>query len=101
MNSKAIVIAEYLAPGAENARTARDLASVLGIPARRVTAEIERERGEGYPICADSRQIKGYYLAADSTQLLEYCERRDKRTGVIAKNTRKLRRTAKKMPCGA
>lgn len=92
-----IIISDYLTEGVENARTARELAQLLGVPTRTVTAQIERERGNGAPICADSRNTKGYYLARNATELNAYCERREKRTGVIAKNTRALRRTAKKM----
>lgn len=69
------MIAELLNEGAENAKTGRDLAQILGCDIRTVTEQIERERRAGKPICAASRGPKaGYYLAATQEDLQAYCD---------------------------
>ena len=69
------MIYELLAEGRENARTGRYLADVLGCDLRAITAQIERERREGHPICAASGEVPGYYLPADDAELSAYCDR--------------------------
>lgn len=69
------MIHELLAEGAENARTGRDLATVLQCSLRDITEQIERERRDGKPICAASGDNPGYYLAADADELQSYCDR--------------------------
>lgn len=71
-----IKIADALSPGAENARTGRELAKTFGCGIREITARIEKERREGAPICATSGgENPGYYLPADDQELLDYCDR--------------------------
>ena len=70
---KMFMITDYLAEGAENARTARELCRILGINNRQLTRAIERARRAGAPICAGSGSISGYYLAADQTEMENYC----------------------------
>lgn len=69
------MIHELLAEGAENARTGRELATVLQCSLRDITEQIERERRDGKPICAASGDNPGYYLAADADELQSYCDR--------------------------
>jgi hypothetical protein len=70
-----MAITELLNVGAENARTGKELASILGCDLRDITATIERERRKGKPICAGSGENPGYYLAADAEELEQYCGR--------------------------
>ena len=46
------MIADYLLTGKENARTGSDLAKLCGCDPREITAQIEKERRAGKPICA-------------------------------------------------
>lgn len=78
-------ISEILPTGKENAITAKDLSSILGISTREVSRKIEEERRKGTPICASCYQYKGYYLAADDDELQEYCKRLRHRETEIAK----------------
>lgn len=68
------MIYELLAPGKANARTGRELATVCRCDIRAVTAQIEKERRDGIPICAASGENPGYYLAANNEELAEYCD---------------------------
>ena len=69
-------IHEYLLAGKENAKTGRELAALFHCDLRKITAEIERERREGRPICATSSgENPGYYLPADDKELEAYCNR--------------------------
>lgn len=70
------MIHELLSYGSETAKTGRYLATLLGCDIRTVTAQIERERRAGQPICANMRgENTGYYLAADDEELDIYCTR--------------------------
>lgn len=85
------MIHELLAHGSENARTGRELANVLGCDIRTVTEQIERERRDGQPICANMRgEFAGYFLAADADELEKYCDRLYKRGGELFKTRRAL-----------
>ncbi len=84
-------IYKYLAPGKENARTARDLSRLLGYDRRTITRQIERERRHaadiGFVICAEVwGNTRGYYLAENMAEGLEYC-------GVLAHREAELRKT--------
>lgn len=68
------MIAELLTEGRENPRTGRELARALHCDIRQVTAQIEKERREGRPICAAMGENPGYYLAADPDELESYCD---------------------------
>lgn len=68
------MIFEYLATGKENARTARELAKIINCTPREVTAQIERERREGRPICASCGSTPGYYLPESDQDIIDYCE---------------------------
>ena len=69
------MIHELLFHGSENARTGRELAEIYGCNIREITQQVERERREGWPICAGSGEVPGYYLAADAEELDKYCNR--------------------------
>lgn len=69
------MIRELLGTGKENARTGRQLADLLGCDIRAISAQVERERREGAPICAATGENPGYYLAADADELAAYCNR--------------------------
>ena len=56
------MIAELLAEGRENARTARELATALNCRQRDITLQVEKERRAGRPICAATGETPGYYL---------------------------------------
>lgn len=74
------MIHELLSYGADNARTGKDLARLLGCDIRTITEQIERERRAGQPICANmSGPNAGYYLAETEEELAEYCERLGRR----------------------
>ena len=57
------MVNEILLRGVENARNSTDICKALGIKKRDLTATVEAERRNGYPICAstDSKN-PGYFL---------------------------------------
>lgn len=83
-------ISDYLLTGAENAQTAKEICSILGISQRELTQEIERERREdGKPICASTdTKNPGYFLAANKDEMQRFCNSLFHRAGEIHK-TRK------------
>jgi biotin operon repressor len=87
------MIHELLSKGSENARTSKELAAVLGCDRRQVTRQIERERNEGQPICANSNKDPGYYIAKDANELQKYCKRLRHRVGRIGKTKKSLQKT--------
>ena len=52
--------------------TGSRLADLTGLKKREVEAIIQKERREGFPICATSQ---GYYLAETSEELDRYCQK--------------------------
>lgn len=93
------MIAELLAEGAANARTGRELADYFGCDIRTVTEQIEAERRNGQPICANNTGgSAGYYLAADQDELQAYCKRIHKRAGEMFKTRRALLKIIDKLP---
>ena len=96
------MIAEQLLRGAENARTGRELASLLKIDIRDVARHVEKERRDGAPICAGAMgSHKGYYLAADQEELTAYCGRLQKRAGELHKTRRALLANLNQLPAKA
>lgn len=67
------MIHEILPAGRANAMTGRALADIFNCDLRAITAQIERERRDGHPICAASGDPAGYFLPADNDELQEYC----------------------------
>ena len=60
------IVAPLLKRGRKNTITARELAAVLGVNPREVTARIEVERSAGAPILADCGSITGGYFLPES-----------------------------------
>ena len=80
------MIFEFLAEGAENARTGKEICKALNITARDLTAAIERERRAGKPICASTDpKNPGYFLAANQEEMQRYCRSLYHRAGEIHK----------------
>ena len=69
------MIYELLAEGRDNARTGRYLADICECDIRAITAQIEKERRAGFPICATTGDRPGYYKPADDAELVAYCDR--------------------------
>ena len=78
-----IQIHEYLATGRENARSSKHLMDLLHLRRRDVTRAIERERREGWPICASVSHPRGYFLAETQDELNTYCRRLAHRCGEV------------------
>ena len=91
------MIYELLGQGRENARTGRELAQVLGCNLRDITEQIEKERRAGFPICAATGEVPGYYLAADVEELETYCERLKGRAIELFKTRQALVRALKQL----
>lgn len=68
------MIHEFLSIGAENAKTGKELCSLLNITVRDLTAAIEQERRAGLPICASTGSNPGYFLAANQAEMQSYCK---------------------------
>lgn len=83
-------IAEFLANGRENARTARQLAEMTGCDARAITIQIEKERREGAPICAACGERPGYFIAETAEELQAYCDQLKSRGMEIFKTRQAL-----------
>lgn len=67
-------ITEYLQHGEENAQSGSDIARLLGISLRDVSAAVEKERQTGNPICASTDALRGgYYLAGYREEMEHYC----------------------------
>ncbi len=86
------MISEHLEHGADRAITGRELCKILAIDSRRLRLEIERERRQGIPICANTcaESNPGYYLAANQAELDEYARKLWKRAGEIHKTRRMM-----------
>lgn len=94
------MISEYLSEGAENARTGRELCSLLHITPRELTVAIERERRAGKPICAATGRTPGYFLAANQEEMQDYCSSLQRRAGEIHKTRRACMKAIKHLPAG-
>lgn len=92
------MVHEILSTGSENARTGRELAGLLHCDIRTVTEQIERERRDGQPICANMRgEYAGYFLAETPDELERYCNQLYKRGGELFKTRRALLATLEKI----
>lgn len=94
------MIFELLTTGAENARTGKEICSLLNITARDLTIAIERERRAGKPICASTGSNPGYYLAATQGEMLKYCNSLKHRADEIKKTRRACIKAVKNLPAG-
>lgn len=94
-------IVALLDVGRSNARTARDLANVIGTDRRTISAAIERERRAGTPICATcDSTAPGYYIAADKADMIAYCDSLRRREREIALTRAACERTIQTLPEG-
>ena len=93
------MIHELLHTGAENPTTGKELAELLSCDIRDVVGQIERERRQGHPICANNNgRNAGYFMAADRDELDTYCRRLHKRAGELHKTRRFLLKALEQMP---
>lgn len=70
-----INIYDYLDYGPGNARTAKELATLLNSSEREITREINRERLAGAPIGSGSTSDAGYWRLDGEADRLEVCAR--------------------------
>ena len=91
------MIHEILPAGRENALTGRRLADMFNCDIRAITAQIERERRAGYPICAASGEAPGYFLPADDKELEAYCNRLKRRAVELFKTRQALVRVLRQV----
>ena len=85
------MIAEILNTGKENAITGKSLAMFFQCDLGTITEQIERERREGQPICANMRETNaGYYLAGTPEKLQDYCDRLHHRAAELYKTRQAL-----------
>ena len=90
------MIQEYLGIGVDEAKTAKELAEILGCRERDISRMVEMARLEGVPICAScggGGNKKGYYLAKSHQELEEYTKSLWRRGGNLFKMRRALLKT--------
>ncbi len=91
-------IAGALGIGRDQTRTGRELAQMLGLSdLRAITAEIERERRDGCPICAATGTAPGYYLAGSADDLRAYLCSLDHRLRMLTATRAHLGETLARM----
>lgn len=92
------MIHEILGHGSKSAIPGRELAKMLQCDIRSITEQIERERRQGQPICANSRgKDAGYFLAETPEELETYCSRLYHRGGELFKTRRALLNVLKQL----
>ena len=74
-----------------NPITGKELSRILGIEKRLLEAYIQRERREGYPICACSQ---GYYMAETPEEINRYCGKLKRQAITIFETRQALIRNA-------
>jgi len=85
------LIFEILDRGREHATSGAALCDFFECDLRTITAQIERERLAGAPICATTNGNRpGYYLAADEKELKDYCDALQHRAGRIFRTRQAL-----------
>lgn len=82
------MIHELLTEGEANTITGKELADYFKCDIREITAQIERERRDGHPICASP--AGGYFLPANAGELEKYCTRVHHRAAQLYKTRRAL-----------
>lgn len=85
------MIAEILHTGKQNPTTGRELADYFNTDIRSITAQIETERRQGQPICANmTGKTAGYFMAGSPEELQQYCNALYRRGGELFKTRRAL-----------
>ena len=80
------MIFEMLDTGEQNARTAKELARIIGTDRRSISLLVDSERRAGKPICAScDSKTPGYYIPATREEMERYCRRLQHRAGEIFK----------------
>ena len=92
------MIKELLKTGRDNAITGKELAQLLGLDGRTITALVEKERLSGVPICAACDGRQGYYLAENMIELQDYIGRLSHRATKMLNISRALKETLREMP---
>ena len=93
-----IIISDYLSEGKYNAKTSKVLRNILGLNRRSLVAAIERERRDGWPICASTGLNPGYYLADSADEMYSYIASLERRVREIEKTIRACKETAENLP---
>lgn len=92
-------ICDYLAIGADNARTGKEICKAANLSQRDLTLLIERERRAGKPIYASTAaKNPGYYLAADKGEMQRFCNSLFHRAGEIHKTRKACLATMDTLP---
>ena len=92
------MIHEILPQGRENAIPGRDLIAILKLKdLRDLTQLVERERLDGFPICASTSNEKGYYLASNADELGDYIESLKRRIHNVGRTMTHLEDTLDRM----
>lgn len=93
------MVFELLGIGAKNARSAQELATIIGTERRGISLLVERERREGMPICATCDSSNpGYYIPESRTEMEHYCNRLRHRAGEIFKTRAACMKSMDKLP---
>lgn len=93
-------MADILGKGKRTAKTAKKLASYLGLKTTRELAKvIQQERRNGAPICAtNSFPVCGYYLAETKEEMLSFCSSLLRRAKEIERTRKACLLTVEKLP---
>lgn len=92
------MIHEILPAGKEHAIPGRVLIDLLDLKdLRELTQLVERERRDGFPICASTGNEKGYYLASDAEELDEYIKSLGRRIRNVGRTMVHLEDTLRRM----
>ena len=92
------MIHEYLAEGAANARSAKELCAMLSLSGRELSLAVEKERRAGYPICSSTdHNCPGYFLAANRGEMERFCNSLYHRAGEIHKTRKACLKTLEKL----
>lgn len=92
------MIHEILPLGKDNAIPGHNLMAALHLrELRELTQIVERERKDGFPICASTGDSKGYYLAATPSELEAYIKSLSRRIHNMSRTMTHLEDTLLRM----
>jgi hypothetical protein len=93
------MVNEILLTGAENAQSSKEICGLLHIHKRELGLAVERERRQGYPICASTDNTNpGYFLAANKDEMQRFCDSLKHRAGEIHKTRRACIKSMENLP---